>query len=291
MIRHTIDVLMEIHVINYGQQEQKEGGKMSTYIMTDIHGHYDDMKEMFEKIGFSADDRLICAGDYIDKGPKSYEMLRWMEAPGENVILVRGNHDEEFACYVELMITITKKAGLKTDDAVDTLTAYQALRQICSYFDCYGTVRYLIQEKKVTLRRLKQWAACIRNMPYYHEIMMDGRRCIIVHAGYVESLERLKGAQTDVSYDSLEKFYLTARDDAYVYGGVEHGMILAGHTPTTAIDELPFNHGRVYRAYDETTDCIFYDLDCGYGFKEGNPEARLACMRLEDEKIFYVQNG
>ena len=71
LIRHTIDVLMEIHVINYGQQEQKEGGKMSTYIMTDIHGHYDDMKEMFEKIGFSADDRLICAGDYIDKGPKS----------------------------------------------------------------------------------------------------------------------------------------------------------------------------------------------------------------------------
>ena len=49
LIRHTIDVLMEIHVINYGQQE---GGKMSTYIMTDIHGHYDDMKEMFEKIGF-----------------------------------------------------------------------------------------------------------------------------------------------------------------------------------------------------------------------------------------------
>ena len=64
---------------------------MSAYIMTDIHGHYDDMREMFEKIGFSADDRLICAGDYIDRGPKSYEMLRWTEAPGENVILVRGN--------------------------------------------------------------------------------------------------------------------------------------------------------------------------------------------------------
>ena len=264
---------------------------MSTYIMTDIHGHYDAMREMFGKIGFSAVDRLICAGDYIDRGPQSYEMLRWIEDPGENVILVRGNHDEEFACYVELMTTISKKTGLKTDDVVDTLTAYQALRQICSYFDCYGTVRYLIQKKKATLRRLAQWAACIRKMPYYHEIMMNGRRCIIVHAGYVESLERLKEVRTDDTYDSLEGFYLTARDDAYVYGGVEHGMILAGHTPTTAIDELPFHHGRVYRAYDETTDCIFYDLDCGYGFKESSPEARLACMRLEDEKIFYVRNG
>lgn len=264
---------------------------MSTYIMTDIHGHYDDMREMFGKIGFSSADRLICAGDYIDRGPQSYEMLQWMEDPGENVILVRGNHDEEFACYVDLMITISQKAGLKTDDVKDTLTAHQALRLLCSYFDCYGTVRYLIQKKKVTLWRLAQWAACIRKMSYYHEIMMDGRRCIIVHAGYLESLERLKGAKTDDTYDSLEEFYLTARDDAYVYGGVEHGMILAGHTPTTAIDELPFNHGRVYRVYDEKTDCIFYDLDCGYGFKKNNPEARLACMRLEDEKIFYIPNG
>lgn len=230
---------------------------MSTYIMTDIHGHYDDMREMFGKIGFSAGDRLICAGDYIDRGPQSYEMLRWMENPGENVVLVRGNHDEEFACYVDLMTIISQKAGLETDNAADTLTAYQALRR----------------------------------MSYFYEIMMGGRRCIIVHAGYVESLECLKGARTDDAYDSLEKFYLTARDDAYVYGGVEHGMILAGHTPTTEIYELPFHHGKVYRVYDEKIDCIFYDLDCGYGFKESNPEARLACMRLEDEKIFYIQNS
>ena len=264
---------------------------MSTYIMTDIHGHYDDMREMFGKIGFSAGDRLICAGDYIDRGPQSYEMLQWMENPGENVVLVRGNHDEEFACYVDLMIMISQKAGLEMDSVEDAVTAYQALWQVSSYFDCYGTVRSLIQKKKVTLGRLAQWAACIRKMPYFYEIIMDGRRCIIVHAGYVESLESLKGVETDDTYDSLEKFYLTARDDAYVYGGVEHGMILAGHTPTTAIYELPFHHGKVYRVYDEKADCVFYDLDCGYGFKESNPEARLACMRLEDEKIFYIQNN
>ena len=264
---------------------------MSTYIMTDIHGHYDDMREMFGKIGFSAGDRLICAGDYIDRGSQSYEMLQWMEHPGENVILVRGNHDEEFACYADLMTMISQKAGLKMDSVEDTLTAYQALRQVSSYFDCYGTVRSLIQKKKVTLGQLVQWVAYIRKMPYFYEIMMGGRRCIIVHAGYVESFERLKGIETDGAYDSLEEFYLTARDAAYVYGGVKHGMILAGHTPTTEIYELPFNHGKVYRVYDEKDDCVFYDLDCGWGFKESNPEARLACMRLEDEKIFYIQNG
>ena len=77
--------------------------------MTDIHGHYDGMKKMLRKIGFSASDRLICAGDYIDRGPKSYEMLRWIESPGENVILIRGNHDEEFRCCVEVMGMIFRK--------------------------------------------------------------------------------------------------------------------------------------------------------------------------------------
>ena len=85
---------------------------MSTYIMTDIHGHYIAMRKMLEKIGFLAGDRLICAGDYIDRGPESWEMLKWMESPGENVILIRGNHEQEFAYYVELMRLIFKKGGL-----------------------------------------------------------------------------------------------------------------------------------------------------------------------------------
>ena len=85
---------------------------MSTYIMTDIHGHYDAMKTMLDKIGFSSNDQLICAGDYIDRGPKSYEMLKWIESPGENVILVRGNHDEEFRYYVKLMKMIFQKNKL-----------------------------------------------------------------------------------------------------------------------------------------------------------------------------------
>lgn len=263
---------------------------MSTYIMTDIHGHYGAMRKMLEKIGFLTGDRLVCAGDYIDRGPESYEMFTWIENPGENVILVRGNHDQEFVYYVELMRRIFQKEGLSMEDREDLLSAYCRARQITSYFDCYRTMEDLIWKKEVAFRQLERWASCIRKMPYFHEIQMHGRRCIIVHAGYVEKegFERLRRMETDDSYDSPEDFYLRARDDAYMYGGVEHGMILAGHTPTTARDEFPFNYGKVYRMYDDETDCIFYDLDCGYGFKEISSEARLACLRLEDEKVFYV---
>ena len=262
---------------------------MSTYIMTDIHGHYDAMRKMFEKIGFSHHDRLICAGDYIDRGPKSYEMLKWLENPGKNVILVRGNHDEEFRYYMELMKMIFQKTKLDTGSVEDTKSVYKIAGKITPYFDSYGTVGHLIMERGGRFLRLSLWADCIRKMPYFYEIMSEGRLCIIVHGGYIESFESFKGVETDESYDSLEDFYLTARDDAYLYGGVEHGMIIAGHTPTTAMYELPFNHGNVYQFYDKEKDCIFYDLDCGYTFKDVCSDAKLACLRLEDKKIFYIQ--
>ncbi len=260
---------------------------MSTYIMTDIHGHYNAMKKMFDKIGFSVNDRMICAGDYIDRGSESYEMLQWIESPGENVILVRGNHDEEFVYYVERMRMVFRQNKLEIGSVEDTLSVYEMAGKGDSCFDSYGTIGYLVKERNVSLLRLSLWAKCIRKMPYLYEIMMNGRRCIIVHAGYIESLGYLEGVETDDNYETLEDFYLNARDDAYIYGGVEHGMIIAGHTPTSAKYELPFNHGNVYRVYDEDTDCIFYDLDCGYAYK--GPKAKLACLRLEDERVFYIR--
>lgn len=256
--------------------------------MTDIHGHYDTMIKMLEKINFTAHDRLICAGDYIDRGPKSFEMLQWIERHGENILLLRGNHDEEFVYYVECMRSFFRRGKLNINNVKQTLSVCRDIKHTVKYFDEYGTVKYLIKEKKAAFWKLSAWAACICKMPYFHEVMVHGRRCIIVHAGYIESLEYLKGVQADDEYESLEDFYLTARNDAYLYGGVEHGMIISGHTPTTAKYGFPFNHGDVFHMYDERIDCIFYDIDCGYAWKTWNSEAKLACLRLEDEKIFYI---
>jgi serine/threonine protein phosphatase 1 len=44
----------------------------------------------------------------------------------------------------------------------------------------------------------------------------------------------------------------------------------------------------VYRFYDEDMDCVFYDIDCGCAMRKKRQNGKLACIRLEDEKIFYV---
>lgn len=70
------------------------------------------MKKMLFKIGFSVGDWLICAGDYIDRGPQSCEMLQWIENPGEKVILIRGNHDD-FLYYEAGAGLVRQKRGTR----------------------------------------------------------------------------------------------------------------------------------------------------------------------------------
>ena len=51
---------------------------MSIYAMSDIHGSYDAFCEMLSLIKMTDNDELILLGDYVDRGPKSYEMLKWL---------------------------------------------------------------------------------------------------------------------------------------------------------------------------------------------------------------------
>lgn len=67
---------------------------MSRYAIGDIQGCCDELRSLLERIGFSADrDRLWLVGDLVNRGPQSLEVLRFVRALGDNVIVVLGNHD------------------------------------------------------------------------------------------------------------------------------------------------------------------------------------------------------
>lgn len=264
---------------------------MSTYVMSDIHGCYDELLQMLKQICFSKNDRLIIAGDYIDRGSQSYEMLKWIEDKPENIILLRGNHDEEFAYCVDLMGVMFEKKNLLMDNLEAIEAIYELLKELAEKelsigaFDYYGTIKKLIKEHNVTMEQLDVWNDIIREMPYMRKEVVNGKEFVIVHAGYVEDLEL---ADTEDTYETIEDFYLNARDDAYICGGFTGGIVIAGHTPTIFENELPYNDGDVYSFYDEELDCKFYDIDCGCAYRNKCRTAKLACIRLEDEKVFYV---
>lgn len=264
---------------------------MKTYVMSDIHGCYNEMLNMFDKINFSENDQLIIAGDYIDRGCQSYEMLCWLENAPDNILLLKGNHDVEFSHNIELMNMVIKSnnINIKLNDLKATELIYELTKQLLSenengfLFDYYGTINNLIRDKKVTLEKLFIWKSIIDNMPYLFNVKIDSKKYIIVHAGYIQE-DKLK----ETSFLSLEDFYLYARDDAYKYGGSKGNIVISGHTPTISKTNIAYNNGLVYKRKDNNGQCIFYNIDCGCAYKPTYSNAHLACIRLNDEKIFYI---
>lgn len=68
-------------------------------IITDIHGCFEECRSLLEKLDFdSTGDRLINLGDTIDRGPKIYEVFKFLrelkEEMGDRCVLIRGNHEQ-----------------------------------------------------------------------------------------------------------------------------------------------------------------------------------------------------
>ena len=99
----------------------------------------------------------------------------------------------------------------------DSITLYKAVQEFAEqnnnkFFDYYGTIGKLINEELVPFALLCDWAKIVERMPYFYKTDINKRTCIVVHAGYIESLDNV---DTEESYESIEDFYLYARDDAY----------------------------------------------------------------------------
>ncbi len=290
---------------------------MATYVMGEIHGCYRDFRQMMKQIGFSDEDRMFLVGDYIDRGPDSFEMMKWLEKCPKNVRTVKGNHDVDFAEYIRIMKLVDAREGLETNPESDkeTLILYDTVNSlieeaghaaadaaarghdpreiaddydIIKYtanieaFDKFGTVSDFIKIHNVNLKTLNQWAFMLSSYPYYYKFSFGNREVVIVHAGY-------PALPTDVpvKFNSVEDFYLHAREESIHFGGIRNGIVVAGHTPTIAKKMFCFTGGRIYKHNSERKSCTFYNVDCGCAYREVSPFGRMCCLRLDDETAYY----
>lgn len=67
---------------------------MSTYLIGDVHGCYDELRALLQQVDFNPEqDTLWLTGDLVARGPGSLEVLRYVKSLGDAVRLVMGNHD------------------------------------------------------------------------------------------------------------------------------------------------------------------------------------------------------
>lgn len=97
--------------------------KPKVNICGDIHGQFDDLKDIFTKLGEpSATNKYLFLGDYVDRGKQSMEVMllllcyKLMDA--NSIILLRGNHESEeitkiYGFYDECKRRYTGRKALK----------------------------------------------------------------------------------------------------------------------------------------------------------------------------------
>ena len=236
------------------------------YVIGDIHGCFDEFMDMINKIQFNeSTDILYFVGDYIDRGPKTYEVFRWLEKHTNDQCyrFVRGNHEQEYIANIKLLSQLN-------GNIIDN---YDKLKDMSDYFDNYGTIGQLIKHNHVGIVTLNRWAEMFLAMPLHCMFECNQSRYAVVHAGIRDNQDDLQ-------------FNLYSREEAFLSGGIDNTTVISGHSPTIVKGDFVYANGKVF-IYQHNSR-IFYDIDCGCVFRPIEADARLACIRIDDNKIYYV---
>jgi len=74
------------------------------FAIGDIHGCFDKLCELMAKININRDnDTLLFLGDYIDRGPSSFEVVEYLidlKKHFQKIVFLKGNHEEMLEKYL-----------------------------------------------------------------------------------------------------------------------------------------------------------------------------------------------
>ncbi len=222
------------------------------YAMSDIHGCLDALKEKMKLVDLSGDNRIIFLGDYIDYGPDSGGVLRYLydlcrKAEKEKVVMLKGNHEAMLLEWIDefkkpvtpLMEAMSYDSWLKTDsehgyNAFRTLVTREQFDQISKTERSLSFAALNHEAVKMVLETSGDLIKWIRSMESFYETDTQ----IFVHAGVDEEAD--------------EYWKWGTGDDIFLWKfpavtGKFCKTVIAGHVGT----------GRL--AHDDSFHDVFYD--------------------------------
>lgn len=248
--------------------------------MTDIHGQYDVFMKMLETIKFSDEDNLYILGDLIDRGPQGIKLLKTIMKMS-NVTLFLGNHELLMLDGIRNADECEKENRQDTEDLDLWLDECNGGRQTYEDF------------KKCSPKKKAEIMIYLDNAVVAKKIKVKGKNYYLSHAYVVN-----KKFEDQIKYNELiyKDIYSAVWQNIYdadfvnrmkgkIYTNKKY-IYVSGHIFTQRLDNVD-EEGRGLVLNDEAflDEYHIINLDCGLALR--NKTSQLACMRLEDEKIFY----
>lgn len=225
---------------------------MATYVMSDIHGMYDDFIQMLKLIKFNDKDELYILGDILDRGEKPIDILEYIIAKS-NIHLILGNHEQMMLNWYNFgdNCWIAYNGGNTT---FQQLQEYQLKGKI-NYVD--AVIQYLC------------------TLPLYKIIEVNKKNFILIHADIDIPVNDNIDLKTLFHMQSRD-ILLWSRSNINKENTFKDYTVIHGHTPVQNIEKN--NKGTIIKKNGH----IY--IDCGACFNNG----QLGCLKLDNMKEFYV---
>jgi len=235
------------------------------YVLSDIHGNRKRFDSIMKQINLQPEDTLYVLGDVIDRNPHGIQILRQlMSMP--NVKMIPGNHEHMMldALFYPHCDAIRK-------------------RRISLWYANGGDIthNYLMHIRKALRAEIFEY---LDSLPINEDVVVNGKRYILAHAAPTGLFDKYRNS---TKHRSAKEFALWHR-----FTGHEKNLgaatIIFGHTGTFhyQMDSC----ARIWRG----TGLI--GIDCGAAYSDEilrwtGCSGRLACLRLDDMKEFYSEEG
>lgn len=230
------------------------------YLMSDLHGDFQNFYKMLKKIKFSASDQLYILGDILDKNKENLCLYNFIRNQ-DNIILLKGNH--EYLCERYLEGTISAQI----------------------WKECGG--KYTIQEvNELTEEAKKRLYNYLKQLPLYLSLKVKGTEYFLTHSGF-HADHCAKNEEGLVDIEASVKSAIKENQESYLFSDDIHYIpvslkfdkkVIVGHHPTILLPD--YASATIYKGKN------YIDIDTGNDRrKEGG---RMACLRLDDWKESYV---
>ena len=230
------------------------------YVISDIHGNERRFRSVMNQIHLQPEDTLYVLGDVVDRYPGAIRILREIMAM-PNARMLLGNHE-----YMML-----RALGVPYDDYADDGGAWDHWYRNGGQ-ETYESFKDLSEEEK------QEIVTYLRGLPLSFDVPVNGRHYKLVHGAPPECYD-----PEGLKHKSPAYYAVWRRLDAADTFSGEYTLVF-GHTPTRYYQqrvpmELWYGPGTI-------------GIDCGSGYPEDGEKGklgRLACLRLEDRKVFYSE--
>lgn len=233
------------------------------YVMSDLHGCYDEYLKALELVDFKETDQLYILGDVVDRGKEPIRLLQDMMMRS-NVFPIIGNHE-----YMALSV-LRKLCVEITEENVQSHLNETDMESLYHWCKDGGDVT-LQQFQKLSYEEKLDILDYLDEFSLVEEISVNQKHFILVHAGLNPFIK--DKALEDYQ---LEEVIFKSCDYDRVY--FEDKYLVSGHKPTVSIDKK--QKGQII----EMNHHIAIDCGCVFGLNLG-----IYC--LDTGEKWYVESS